>query len=302
MENQIKQLYQYQNGNYNVTIFDDGTKIRENDLGFFDAKFPENIDIKITNYCNVGCPMCHEGSDTNGVHGDILNYKFVDTLRPGTELAIGGGMVTSHPQLVEFLCKLKTANIIANITVNQVEYEKNLIFVNLLIERKLVYGVGVSYHHHNDTFWNMVSQNKNAVVHLINGIHGQDVFDYLSKFKLKILVLGYKHLRRGVQLYETDGLAIEKNKKWLHDNLWEYVGHFGVFSFDNLAIKQLDPKRFLSDQQWSEFFMGSDGQHTMYIDTVTGEFAQSSTNMNRMKITDCIDDMFALVKSEVVTV
>ena len=302
MGKKIKKLHQYQNGNYTVTIFDDGTKIRENDLDFFDAKFPENIDIKITNYCNVGCTMCHEGSGLDGLHGDIMSYKFINTLRPGTELAIGGGMVTSHPDLVEFLCKLKNLDIIANITVNQVEYENNLDFVNLLVERKLVYGVGVSYHHNNDEFWNMVSQNKNAVVHLINGIHGKDVFDYLSKFRLKALVLGYKYLRRGAQLYEVAGKAIEANKAWLHDSLWEYVGLFEVFSFDNLAIKQLDPKRFLSDKQWSEFFMGSDGQHTMYIDTVMNEFAQSSTNMHRTKIMDCIDDMFALVKAEATTV
>jgi len=302
MENEIKQLYQYQNGNYAVTLFDDGTKVRENDLDFFDAKFPENIDIKITNYCNVGCTMCHEGSGLDGIHGNIMDLKFIDTLRPGTELAIGGGMVTSHPDLVEFLCKLEARGIVANITVNQVEYENNLHFVNTLIDRKLVHGVGVSYHHTNDSFWEMVSQNKNAVVHLINGIHGKEVFDYLSKFPFKVLVLGYKYLRRGVQLYDVMGKAIEANKQWLHDNLWEYVGHFPVFSFDNLAIKQLDPHRFLTDEQWAEFFMGSDGQHTMYIDTVMGEFAQSSTNMHRMKIMDSIDDMFALVKSESVTV
>ena len=40
----MKQLAHYKNGNYFVTIFDDGTKIRENDLDFFEADYPESID------------------------------------------------------------------------------------------------------------------------------------------------------------------------------------------------------------------------------------------------------------------
>ena len=51
----MKRIGEYQNGNYTVKIYEDGTKIRENDLDFFESEFPENIDIKITNRCNMGC-------------------------------------------------------------------------------------------------------------------------------------------------------------------------------------------------------------------------------------------------------
>ena len=61
----------YMNGNYKVSIFDDGTKIRENDLDFFEPNTVESMDIKITNKCDKGCPMCHEDSKPNGIHGDI---------------------------------------------------------------------------------------------------------------------------------------------------------------------------------------------------------------------------------------
>lgn len=50
----------YRNGNYDVLIFEDGTKVRKNDLDFFEAESPESMDIKITNQCDMGCPMCHE--------------------------------------------------------------------------------------------------------------------------------------------------------------------------------------------------------------------------------------------------
>lgn len=46
----------YKNGNYTVKFnLKDGTKIRENDLDFFDAEFPESMDLKITNRCSNNC-------------------------------------------------------------------------------------------------------------------------------------------------------------------------------------------------------------------------------------------------------
>ena len=74
-------LGEYQNGNYKVTIFDDGTKIRETDDDKFISEFPECMDVKITNYCDMGCPYCHENSTTNGLHGDILQVDFINSLQ-----------------------------------------------------------------------------------------------------------------------------------------------------------------------------------------------------------------------------
>lgn len=86
----MKLLGTYKNGNYITSIFNDGTKIRTTNDDEFIAAFPENIDCKITNYCDKGCPMCHENSTVNGKHGDILNVKFIKSLHPYTEMAIGG--------------------------------------------------------------------------------------------------------------------------------------------------------------------------------------------------------------------
>lgn len=54
----MKLLGQYVNGNYNVSIFSDGTKIRENDLDNFTPSFPECADVKITNQCEMACKYC----------------------------------------------------------------------------------------------------------------------------------------------------------------------------------------------------------------------------------------------------
>lgn len=118
----MKLLGAYKNGNYATMIFDDGTKVRKTDDDVFIPDHAENMDIKITNYCDMGCPFCHEGSALNGCHADILNQKFIDTLHEYQEVAIGGGDATSHPDLIPFLRKLKDKKVIANMPFND-EYE-----------------------------------------------------------------------------------------------------------------------------------------------------------------------------------
>jgi hypothetical protein len=45
-------LAEYDNGDYHVRLYKDGTKVRSGD-GV--PAFPESMDLKITNYCTVGC-------------------------------------------------------------------------------------------------------------------------------------------------------------------------------------------------------------------------------------------------------
>lgn len=47
------------NGNYTMFIdLETGTKIRKNDLDFFEPEYPESMDVKITNCCDMGCKFC----------------------------------------------------------------------------------------------------------------------------------------------------------------------------------------------------------------------------------------------------
>ena len=72
-------IHTYKNGNYFVSIFDDGSKVRYTDEDEFVACFPESIDMKITNYCDSNCPMCHELSNKDGKHASF-EYQFLKTL------------------------------------------------------------------------------------------------------------------------------------------------------------------------------------------------------------------------------
>ena len=292
----MKVLGSYTNGNYVVTINDDGTKIKETDADFFDAQFPESMDVKITNYCDMGCPMCHEDSSIQGKHGDILNVKFIDSLRPYTEMAIGGGNPLSHPDLIPFLEKLRSKSVIANMTVNQKHFMDNIEEIQRLIDEKLIYGLGVSLRKYSDEFVNELSKFPNAVIHVINGIVCIDDLRKMYDKNLKLLILGYKIFRRGFDYAIQADMTIDNRQRQLYNELAEITKRFQVVSFDNKALDQLNVRRLLTDEQWNSFYQGDDGSHTMYVDLVKQEFALNSTSDETFELMDSIDEMFAVVK------
>ena len=290
-------LGRYKNGNFVTTILSDGTKIRETKDDEFIPSFAENMDIKLTNKCDGGCAWCHEGSSINGKHGDILNEKFIDTLHPYQEVAIGGGDATSHPDLIPFLQKLKEKKVIANITVNQIHFEKKHELIKKLVDEKLIYGLGVSLVNPTKHFIELIEQYPNAVIHVINGVLKPLDVKALENNNLKMLILGYKHLRRGNEYFEEEQNDIETKQQWLYENLEDIIQKFQVVSFDNLAIEQLDVKRLLTQEEWDEFYMGDDGKVTYYVDMVERKFAQSSTAPfdKRYDLLDSVDDMFKVI-------
>lgn len=295
----MKLLGKYKNGNYFVRLYDDGTKIRENDLDFFECNTVESMDIKITNKCDRNCKMCHENSTVDGKHADILSYSFLDQLHPYCELAIGGGNPLEHPDLEIFLQKCKQQKHIPNMTINQVHFEKEFDRIKQYCDEKLIYGLGVSLVKVTPEFIEKIKQIPTAVIHVINGLVSREDLIALAYNNLKILILGYKEVRRGKQLYSINSNEIEMKKQMLKellpmikDGLW-----FKVISFDNLALKQLEVQKLLSQEEWDRFYMGDDGldgqqtSATFFVDLVERKFAKNSCSMERYPLMDTAEEM-----------
>ena len=290
----------YKNGNYIVTLLSDGTKIRETKENEFIPSFAENCDVKITDKCDGGCPFCYEGCTPNGRHGDIMNYKFLDTLHPYTELAINGNDL-SHPDLIPFMHKMKEKKIILNMTVNQIHFEKHYWVIKNWINDGLIHGLGVSLKEPTDEFIEKITQFPNAVIHVINGVVSVHDLTCLAGHDLKVLILGYKHLRRGESYYEQNDKSVTALQEDLNKYLFPEIinnGWFKVVSFDNLAIKQLHVQEHLPEEQWEEFYMGDDGNYTFYIDMVDGTFGKNSLATERYPIMDSVDKMFQKILNE----
>ena len=290
-----KLLSKYRNGNYNVAIFDDGTKIRYNNLDCLVPEFVESMDMKISNYCPFNCPMCHEKSSEDGEYGKILHHPFIKTLHSGTELALGGGAVTYHPDLIPFLEELKEQGVLPSITINQREWEETKI--DYLINNQLIYGLGVSFTNVDDEVWDKILSYPNAVVHLIAGYHSRDVFEYFANKGAKILILGYKNWGRGEDYFKNYSNQIMVRMRELKEILPTLFTRCKVVSFDNLSIKQLDIRTVIGEEKWKEFYMGDDGQYTMYVDMVKQECAKSSTSPDRFPLSE-FDNLWNEIKAK----
>lgn len=300
----------YTNGNYQVAIFNDGTKIRKNDVEpaegqspdeCFIADFPESMDVTITHRCNMGCEMCYAGCTMSGRNAEILNVPWIDSLHPYTEMAIGGGNIFEHPDLIPFLEKLRARKVFANITVNQhhfMEYYNQILY---MVNAGLVNAVGVSVFNPTDELLDSMAGINNAVAHCILGVVSLDVLEKMKDRGIRLLLLGYKGTGRGAaysfQHFHDIAAKIAKVDK----ELPELVKHFKVVSFDNKALQQLDVRRMLSDEEWNRFYMGDDGidgkttSATMFIDMVDNIYAVNSMEVhNRIPIqdTDTPDSMF----------
>ena len=290
----------YKNGNSIVKInLMNGTKIRETKDDDFDLEFPENIDLNIGNRCDGGCQYCYINATPNGADGELLNNKFIDTLHPYTECAINGNSI-DHPQLIPFLEKLKRKHIIANITVNQIHFERKQAIIRDLVNKGLVKGIGISLRKPTKKFIKMVQRYPNAVIHTIVGVLTQNDIEKLRDNDLKLLILGYKDKGRGIDYKAEHLIEYTINKDYLYDNLHTLPDLFKVVSFDNLALDQLDVKRILTPEEWETFYLGDEGTASMYIDLVTKKFGISSLckEEEMMPIMDDIKDMFAVIKTK----
>lgn len=264
-------LAKYTNGNTDVVLHTDGTKIRTTHSDIAKLDFPESIDLKITDYCDAGCAWCHENSTTKGIHGKLETIRqILRDLPAGVEIAIGGGDPLAHPEIMAILETIVMQGLIPNITVNGLHLEKHAPLIKFLRERKLLRGLGVSY---NIKVWFKDMDeliDDNTIMHFIAGI---DKPLLVEEFK-KVLVLGYKHYGRGLKFFNP---KVERNLAFWR---WQLAGlaKKSHLCFDNLALEQLQVKDVVSAELWQKYYMGADGEFTMYADAVAKTYAISSTS------------------------
>lgn len=287
----------YKNGNYFVYFnTENGTKIRRSINGeSFKPEFPENCDVMISQKCDMYCPWCYAGCTEDGKFGDF-NYEFLKHMHPYTEMAINLNFPV-HPELEEFLYRMKEQHVIVNITVNQEHLEKHLEYVKKLKSDNLFYGLGVSLRTPNEFIKSLPDIFDNVVLHVINGIFDAHAFHMLRNQNLKLLILGYKDFGRGIGWHNIDNDDITYHQGWLYNHLLDILNEFKLVSFDNLALEQLKVKRFLSEEEWNLNYMGDDGTMTFAINLVNGTFSRNSMSNEGWEIGNkTLEEMLQIVR------
>jgi organic radical activating enzyme len=160
----------YKNGNYYVVI----NEFRKMRINFNEEenipKFPELIDIKITDYCDIGCKFCYQNSTEEGKHANYQNIYSMMGYTYGQniyEFAIGGGEPTTHPDFAKILKALKSHGNYVNFTTRSKKW---------FSDKKIV---------------EAVNENVSGVAYSVNGVIEMGHFASLHM----------KHLNRSVKMY-----------------------------------------------------------------------------------------------------
>ena len=298
----MDKIAEYKNGNLTTTLYSDGTRIRFTDDDEFRPEFAENVDVQVSNRCDHGCGMCYANCTKNGEFGVLGGWKFLDTLNPGTEMAVNLNIPIA-PDFFDFLRLVKSKGVFPNVTINQDHFMQHEFLIQQLYDEELIYGLGVSLTHPTEEFVERIKKYDNAVIHVINGIFGTKENKILRGNDLKLLILGYKDIGRGVEYKTYKDLEIRRKQKWLSILLPYIINDYKVISFDNLALEQLNVRRLLTDEQWEEFYSGDDGTFTFFINLVEGYFARNSLSSVHYEIGDkSMKDMFDMIREEVKSV
>jgi len=256
------------------------------------------MDVTITEKCDGGCEYCYLGCTMKGKHAD-LNNPILDTVHAGTEMAINANDC-SHPQLDEFLERMKSKGVIVNMTINQKHLHKNLDRLKNWQNNQLVWGIGVSLTDSSDpNLITDIKQLKNVVLHVIDGCFSKEDIENLKGHDIKLLILGFKHKGRGIDYYNTHKDEVDNNIAFLRDHLYDYKQDFDGFGFDNLAIEDLEMIKKVAPEQWSLYHMGSEGEFTYFLDLVNNKYAVSSMeteNIFPIEENDTLDTMFKHIR------
>lgn len=248
-------------------------------------KYPELVDIKLTDVCHIGCSWCYQDSTSDSLHGDLDVIKTViSSLNPNiTEVAFGGGDVLQHPDIVEILefsrgCGLSSSNITMNWQ-SVMRYPEKVKDVMPLLD-----AVGISITGKGQI--KLVVEKLKEIdcftpsrvcFHLIPDLYSKDfllkILKELKEYSLEsdVLFLGFK----------TNGRGHTANPKHI-DSMKE------IFDFivENKLSLQCDTK-FVKDYFDIVKDFGSEltydikeGEYSMNIDCVENFYSQSSYNLD----------------------
>jgi hypothetical protein len=285
-------LHGWRNGGWQVELYSDGTKVRTEVDPRQPPLLPEQMDFKLTDWCDAGCAWCHEKSTPKGAHGSVeRSLALLRELPPGVEIAIGGGDPLSHPEFERFVRGLRSLGLVPSVTVNGRHLERHRDVLERLTGQGQLFGVGVSYSkEHGLPQWDY----PHMVLHLIAGVDHPSVLDEANR-RMKVLLLGYKRFGRGQKLFEVRAQEVQQTLSAWYRELF-HVAQSHHLSFDNLAIEQLKPERlFSSCLDYEQRYMGPEGQFSMYLDAVTETFALSSYSAERFAWSN-MREMFARVR------
>lgn len=252
----------------------DGTKLRFAIGPYAKARVPELVDIKITDWCDMGCSFCYQGSWLGGKHASMDNMNYIiEQLSSAKvpEIAAGGGETLDHPHVVEIFKKFYEAGIIPNFTT------KKPARVRQLWSEISPYIGGFAYSaetpgqiYSASKVMREIPQSKIAL-HYVMGLgdknHFKDYMKAASDVGYRVTLLGYKTSGRGKDV-------IPFPYEWWIEAVNELIqeGNCPSLSIDTPLAAEYDGRMPVDKYNYHT----QEGKFSMYIDAVSMKMGASS--------------------------
>jgi hypothetical protein len=253
-----------------------GAKIRfsfhDNPPELLRSSAPELIDMKITDYCEVGCKYCYQDSTKQGVHAPLKKIKeYIDAAANSGvfEIALGGGEPTTHPNFVEILKYAHDKGITPNFTTKVLPSKWSGELLNAT--RKYVGAFAVSI----SNSWDveelaaaaLLTETK-AIAQCVVGVPSdwqmKSIIEQCQEEQIALTLLGYKEVGRGK--------SFSKRKQAITPELLESAWKLSV---DTAFVEQYSD---VLDEVGIETVLRvpGEGRFSMYVDVVAEKAGISS--------------------------
>jgi hypothetical protein len=234
------------------------------------------VDLKITDYCRLGCKFCYQDSTPDGQHASLQNVRHV--LRQLSdmqvfEVAIGGGEPTEHLHFIEILKNARNYGIVPNFTTRSLSWLRNAALAANITRYTGSVAYSVETPRDVIRFGELLKHwPTKGHVHIVLGTVTMKTYIEMlkaaDKCNLGVTLLGFKTDGRGAD-YE-----LEDYSWWL--SAYKVLGRDAPrISIDTaLATQYQDELKAADIPEW--MYQITEGRFSMYVDAVSGTCAKSS--------------------------
>ena len=264
------------------------------------ALTPELVDVKLTDYCEMNCDYCYQGSTTKGRHAPMPQVESILKALAGNrvfEVAFGGGEPTSHPNFIEILKLTRSLGMIPNFTTRNIQFlaEHPELFSETDAARVGAVAVSVDTAHDMaevvTKLWpdRTAAPSRPSVLFKLQWqvVHGaasteelKRMVDSPHRMYRPILLLGWKTTGRGSSVAplvcDWESAFIGPSTKAERNSDDPTIASFGGGLYIDAEFQRQFGNRLLELGAIPETLGGPEGTFSMYIDTVNGVLGPSS--------------------------
>jgi hypothetical protein len=243
------------------------------------ASCPELVDVKITDYCSVGCDFCYQNSTVEGKHAPIREIedfaRYIGNMGV-FEVAIGGGDPTTHPDFVKILKAFDAFGVTPNFSTQMWDWLKKDDIVQAVQEHCGAVALSTQSVEQAEKFIKLCKKkNIKPHIHYVLGLSPLDNLRDMLKLNVKgfygqhIVLLAYKEMGRAKGTPPVDYTGWQDLLRRSHGN---YRWTVAVDSFLTSEVES----GFSREEVPDVLFENGDGRFSLYWDAVEGSYAAHS--------------------------